>query len=118
MHLYIQILRYSEEIIILTNLFIELRCHDRFGGDFYYSSLLARILVTLPEAVDALAIVGKRRGQRFLDFFGEVMTGVKPKTSFFDPLLLLALSVETIRQIFVQRLLRYQPLVPPDIGVS
>ena len=50
----------------------ELRCYDAFGYEFIYSSVAARIIVAFPICLDAMAVVGRRRGQAFLDFFGEV----------------------------------------------
>eukprot|EP01041_Mallomonas_annulata_P012137 gene12137-25471_t len=94
----------------------ELRCYDSFGKDFQISAVLARVLVLLPEVLDAVAVVGSRRGQAFLDFFGEVMTGVRPKTAFLQPALLLDLALETVAQILLQRVFCVSPLVPSDIG--
>ena len=93
-----------------------LRCYDAFGYEFWSSSLCARLIYALPISVDAVAVVGQRRGQAFLDFFGEVMTGVRPKSDFAQPLLLAEIAIEFVRQIFIQYVLRYPPLVPQDIG--
>jgi geranylgeranyl reductase family protein len=95
----------------------ELRCYDSFGYEFVYSSMAARIIYMCPLLLDAVTVVGKRRGQPFLDFFGEVMTGVKPKSHFvlqFD--LLLDITAEIVRQFFIQKILRAKPLIPDDIG--
>lgn len=62
--------------------------------------MAARVIARLPIALDAMAVVGARRGQSFLDFFGEVMTGVKPKSAFLQPGLLLEVSFELIRQVW------------------
>lgn len=72
----------------------------------------------MPIALDAVAVVGQRRGQPFLDFFGEVMTGVRPKSDFVQVGLMLEISFELIRQIFFQYVLQIEPLVPQDIGMS
>ena len=50
-----------------------LRCYDAFGYEFWSSSLCARIIHAMPIAIDAVAVVGARRGQAFLDFFGYVI---------------------------------------------
>jgi hypothetical protein len=94
----------------------ELRCYDAFGYEFAYSSLAARVIYHLPIVLDAVAVVGQRRGQAFLDFFGEVMTGVKPKSEFARPDLLLDITFEIVRQFFIQYILRRPPLVPQEIG--
>lgn len=93
-----------------------LRCYDAFGFEFWSSSLCARLIYQMPIAIDAVAVVGQRRGQAFLDFFGEVMTGVRPKSDFAQPLLLFEITIELLRQIFIQYVMCYPPLVPQDIG--
>ena len=95
----------------------ELRCFDTFVHEFTYSAWAAKAIARCPLLLDAVAVVGKRRGQAFLDFFGEVMTGVRPKSAFFeDPLLLVQLAAETVRQVVLQYVLRTPSLVPKDIG--
>jgi hypothetical protein len=46
------------------------------------------------------------------------MTGVKPKSEFAQPGLLLEVTFELIRQVFVQYVLRRPPLMPTEIGVE
>ena len=92
-----------------------LRCYDAFGYEFWSSAICARVIYLMPIALDAVAVVGRRRGQAFLDFFGEVMTGVRPKSDFAQPLLLAEITIELVRQIVIQYVLRYPPAVP-DIG--
>lgn len=96
----------------------QLRCWDSFVHEFRYSSIAARVVYYMPIAIDAVTCVGQRRGQAFLDFFGEVMTGVKPKSDFLQPGLLLDITVEIVRQFFIQYILRREPLIPYDIGRS
>ena len=102
----------------ITGRVYELRCYDAFGYEFWSSSAAARIIYALPIALDAVAVVGQRRGQTFLDFFGETMTGVRPKSDFAQPLLLLDITLELLRQIFLQYVWGAKPLVPQDIGVQ
>jgi menaquinone-9 beta-reductase len=96
----------------------ELRCHDSFGYEFFSSDLAARIIYRAPILLDAVAVVGARRGQAFLDFFGEVMTGVRPKSDFLQPLLLLDITLELIRQIFLQFVWGKKPLMNTEVGVE
>jgi hypothetical protein len=96
----------------------QLRCQDAFVGDFFYSKYAARLVYRFPILLDAMACVGQRRGQAFLDFFGEVMTGVKPKIAFLKPGLLLDLTIEILRQFFLQHIMNKPPLVPANIGMS
>jgi hypothetical protein len=44
------------------------------------------------------------------------MTGVKPKSEFCQPDLLVEIVVEIARQVVIQYVLGYKPLVPVDIG--
>ena len=44
------------------------------------------------------------------------MTGVKPKSEFCQPDLLIEIVVEIVRQVVIQYVLGYKPLVPTDIG--
>lgn len=95
----------------------ERRIYDAFGYEFWSSAVCARVIYYMPIALDAVAVVGQRRGQAFLDFFGECMTGVRPKSDFVtDPQLLVELSVELVRQLWIQYVLRRPPKVPQDIG--
>jgi len=95
----------------------EKRCYDAFGFEFWSSSICAAVIVRMPIALDAMAVVGARRGQAFLDFFGECMTGVRPKSEFVcDVGLLLELGLEIGRQVYIQHILGTKPLVPQDIG--
>jgi hypothetical protein len=96
----------------------ELRCYDAFGYEFWSSSMCARVIYAMPMALDAVAVVGQRRGQAFLDFFGEVMTGVRPKSEFMQPVLLAEITLELVRQFFIQYVLRCEPLMPATIGVD
>jgi hypothetical protein len=65
-----------------------------------------------------VAVVGARRGQPFLDFFGEVMTGVRPKSDFLQPLLILDIALELTRQIFLQYVWGKQPLMNTEVGME
>jgi hypothetical protein len=104
--------------LTLFVLYAELRCYDAFGYEFWSSSLCARVIYALPLALDAVAVVGQRRGQPFLDFFGEVMTGVRPKSDFMQPLLLAEITVALVRQFVIQYVCRYEPLMPANIGLE
>lgn len=75
------------------------RCWDEFAYEFRYSAWAARLIYTLPIVLDAVAVVGQRRGQAFLDFFGECMTGVRPKSHFLQPGLAFAICLELVRQV-------------------
>lgn len=96
----------------------ELRCYDSFSYEFLYSAIAARVIYHFPILLDAVAVVGARRGQQFLDFFGEVMTGVKPKSAFLEVSLCCELTLELIRQIYVQFIARKPSLMPQDIGMG
>lgn len=97
---------------------LELRCYDKFGYEFWSSNLVAKLIYNMPIILDAVAVVGQRRGQAFLDFFGEVMTGVRPKSDFAEPQLVIEVTFEILRQMFIQYVLRVQPLIPDNIGTA
>ena len=46
------------------------------------------------------------------------MTGVRPKSDFVQPGLLFDVSIELVRQILLQYVLRVQPLMPTEVGVE
>ena len=94
----------------------QLRVWDEFVHEFRYSAIAARVIYRMPIALDAVACVGKRRGQSFLDFFGEVMTGVRPKSAFLQPGLVAEVAIEIVRQVILQYVLRAKPLIPDNIG--
>jgi flavin-dependent dehydrogenase len=94
----------------------QLRCYDAFVQEFSYSAIAAKVIYHCPLALDAVACVGQRRGQAFLDFFGEVMTGVRPKSAFMKPDLVLDIVMEMAKQFFIQYVLRRKPLIPDNIG--
>lgn len=61
----------------------------------------------MPIVLDAVAIVGARYGQSFLDLFGECMTGLRPKSHFLrQPRLALHICLELAKQVVVQKVLR------------
>lgn len=96
----------------------ELRCYDAFVSEFKYSSIAARLIYLCPMILDAVAVVGQRRGQAFLDFFGETMTGVRPKSDFLEPGLVIDILLEFFRQFILQYILRIPPLIDTTIGVA
>ena len=50
------------------------------------------------------------------NYFFIILKGVKPKSEFLKPDLLFDLIIETGRQVILQYVLGYKPLVPDDIG--
>lgn len=97
----------------------EKRCYDAFGYEFWSSSLCAKIIYNFPIVLDAVCVVGKRRGQSFLDFFGECMTGVRPKSDFVkDASLVAEVAMEMLKQIIIQYIISKKPLIPTKIGME
>jgi len=100
-----------------AHLVYEKRCYDAFGYEFWSSAIMAKIIYWFPVAIDAITVVGRKRGQPFLDFFGECMTGVRPKSEFLTDIFLLSeVTVEVFKQIIIQYVLRKKPLIPSNIG--
>jgi geranylgeranyl reductase family protein len=69
-----------------------------FGWDFMWSKKLARFLGKYPIFLDAWAAVTRRRGVEFLADWASVMTGARPKRSFFRPGMGLPILAEAVRQ--------------------
>lgn len=46
------------------------------------------------------------------------MTGVRPKSDFLQPDLLLDITLELVRQFWIQYVMCYEPLMPANIGVE
>jgi hypothetical protein len=74
-----------------------------------------RFLISFAHSLvqDALAVVGARKGQWFLDEYGLIMTGVKGKQHLLQPSLLLPLFGEFINQMVRQYVFKVKPLVSP-----
>ena len=53
-----------------------------------------------------------------MPLLGEVMTGVKPKSAFLKPDLVIELTLEMAKQFVLQYIFRKKPLVPSDLGQS
>ena len=67
------------------------------------------MICRLPLLLDAANLVAQRKGDAFMAEFGAAMTGVKPKTTFLKPRVALPMSIEVLRQILRQKILRAQP---------
>jgi geranylgeranyl reductase family protein len=74
------------------------RWQSAYGRDFAWSAKMARLCARSPILLDAAAALGKRRGVSFLRDWGEVMTGVRPKSSFLRPNIVLPLLREAVHQ--------------------
>jgi hypothetical protein len=85
------------------------------GFDMAASALMGKIMYRFPIVIDALARMGKGRGQQFLDDFGAVMTGVDSKAEFLKPKHSLPILWALIVEIWHQKVLGKQSTVP-DIG--
>lgn len=94
-----------------------LRCKDAFGFEFTVSQFAAKVIVACPALLDGLAAVGKADGQPFLDFFGECMTGCRPKSHFVThrPWLALRVAAATLKHLALSYMTNQQ-LQPVDIG--
>ena len=91
---------------------------EAFGRDFRWSAAGAHLIYRFPILLDAACSYGEKKGQSFLDEFGQIMTGVKPKLAFLNPSLAVPISFYLVREIFLQYVLRRVPLVPQDIGLD
>ncbi len=77
-----------------------------FGKDFSSSALSARMSYRFPFFLDAAATLAERTGGRFMDEFGAIMTGVKPKSTYARPDIAFPLALEVGKHLFRQKILR------------
>lgn len=89
-----------------------------FGNDFRWSAAAAWLIYRFPILLDAACAYGRDTGQAFLDEFGLIMTGVKPKTAFLKPSLSLPIAWYLVKEIFWQYIWRCPPMIPTDIGLA
>jgi geranylgeranyl reductase family protein len=82
------------------------RWMEAFGKEFKSSALSARMSYRFPYFLDAAAKLAERAGDRFMDEFGAIMTGVKPKSTYARPDIALPLGWEVGKQFFQQKILR------------
>jgi len=71
-----------------------------FGKDFFHSRKMAEILARHPVFLDAFAQLSLDRGDAFMLDWARIMTGSRPKLSFFRPGLALPLLKEVLRQVW------------------
>ena len=71
-----------------------------FGRDFKWSQRMVKVCVKFPIFLDAFASASNRKGDEFMTIWGKIMTGSKPKLSFFLPKLAIPLAIEVLRLKF------------------
>ena len=72
----------------------------RFGRDFVWSAMAAKLICYFPILLDAACAYGRDKGQAFLDEFGLIMTGVKPKSSFLHPSISVPIGWYLVKELF------------------
>lgn len=77
-----------------------------FGKDFKSSALSAKMSYRYPCFLDAAAKLAERAGDSFMNEFGAIMTGVKPKSTYARPDIAIPLTWEVGKQFFRQKILR------------
>ncbi|HQW20398.1 MAG TPA: geranylgeranyl reductase family protein [Rhodocyclaceae bacterium] len=77
-----------------------------FGKDFKSSAMSARMSYRFPYFLDGAATLAQRAGDAFMNEFGAIMTGVKPKSTYARPDIALPLAWEVSKQFFKQKVLR------------
>ncbi|SMB21208.1 Conditioned medium factor receptor 1 (modular protein) [Sterolibacterium denitrificans] len=82
------------------------RWMDAFGKDFKSSALSAKMSYRYPYFLDAAAKLAERAGDSFMNEFGAIMTGVKPKSTYARPDIAFPLTWEVSKQFFRQKILR------------
>ena len=74
------------------------RWQHKFGRDFRWSRMMARVCVRYPKLLDGTVALLRRRGADSLRDWGEVMTGAKPKSDFLRP----GLALPILREVALQ----------------
>eukprot|EP01025_Chloroclados_australasicus_P014356 TRINITY_DN1671_c0_g1_i1.p1 TRINITY_DN1671_c0_g1~~TRINITY_DN1671_c0_g1_i1.p1 ORF type:complete len:510 (-),score=63.81 TRINITY_DN1671_c0_g1_i1:358-1845(-) len=73
-----------------------------YGHDFGMSTAFASALYRYPILLDACASEMQRKGDIMMSRWAEVMTGMRPKTYFFQPHIAVPLMFAVIREWFAQ----------------
>lgn len=82
------------------------RWMEAFGKDFKSSALSAKMSYRYPYFLDAAAKLAERAGDSFMNEFGAIMTGVKPKSTYARPDIAIPLTWEVSKQFFKQKIMR------------
>ncbi len=82
------------------------RWMDTFGKEFKSSAFSAKMSYRYPYFLDAAAKLAERAGDSFMNEFGAIMTGVKPKSTYARPDIALPLGWEVSKQFFKQKIMR------------
>jgi geranylgeranyl reductase family protein len=82
------------------------RWMEAFGKDFKSSALSAKMSYRFPYFLDAAAKLAERAGDSFMNEFGAIMTGVKPKSTYARPDIAIPLTWEVSKQFFKQKIMR------------
>ena len=75
-----------------------------FGRDFYWSQKIADMQTRYPWLLDAGAALIERQGIPFLAQWGEIMTGLRPKSHFLKP----RMAWPTLREVIYQAVSRWR----------
>jgi flavin-dependent dehydrogenase len=75
------------------------RWRKAFGRDFAWSRKMSLFSARFPIFLDAWAAATRRRGDRFLTAWAEIMTGSRPKRDFFRPRIVWPILLETGLQL-------------------
>lgn len=87
-----------------------------FGNDFKWSMQICQFLYRYPIFIDAATAAVKRKGDKFMAKWAEVMTGRVPKTQLLRPEFVIVIGFEFLLMMAKKMVgIRPTPIVPSDI---
>ncbi len=85
------------------------RWWDDFGHEFPAASKSARMIYKVPLFMEAATRVAQKKGDAFMQDFGAVMAGLKPKSFFYRPDVLFPILSELVKAWFTHKVRRAYP---------
>ncbi|KAL6080189.1 Conditioned medium factor receptor 1 [Balamuthia mandrillaris] len=70
------------------------RWMQEFGSDFWWSMHICQVLYRFPILIDAATAAVRRKGDKFLARWADIMTGRVPKTALFRPEFVIVITFE------------------------
>ncbi|XP_048251963.1 conditioned medium factor receptor 1-like [Haliotis rufescens] len=82
------------------------RWMSKFGYDFWWSMIFAQLVFRFPILIDAATAAVKRKGDKFLLKWADIMTGRVPKLHMLKPEFTIVITYELVRLI-IGKLFRF-----------
>ncbi len=84
---------------------------DRFGNDFSWSYNICMFLYRFPVLIDAATAAVRRKGDKFLARWADIMTGRVPKTHLLKPEFVIVITFELFILLAKKALGKYDGIV-------